>query len=281
MLERRLVAGGPPRPQLDVELIWAGQESVLQPVELGEEAMERWLSREHERLRRSDSVTTAGTLEALTASRPTTLEQLRNFGAGEVQQETRTPEQYDRAVEEYLDGARARLPDHIRYTAVKKGIGRLSVAVVNNTEDNFEEVAVVLTFEGGLSAYFDEQDARFELDHSLPSRPRRWGPYRSRSTDFTHVLGAKPIPLSNIPAMRRGHIDNSASARIALAPVHLRPNYRVNLPTIFVVVPAEEATGLESVIASWYATSTSVSGSAQGTLDVSLGDKISVEQLLD
>jgi hypothetical protein len=55
----------------------------------------------------------------------------------------------------------------------------------------------------------------------------------------------------------------------------------VPLATIQVIVPADEATGSAGVSADWYATSTSVSGSAQGTLAVSLGDAILVEQLLE
>ena len=69
----------------------------------------------------------------------------------------------------------------------------------NNTEDNFEEVAVVLNFGGRISAYFDQADAEDELDASLPAAPRPWGPYRLRPTDYASLLGRSSMPLPYYP----------------------------------------------------------------------------------
>jgi hypothetical protein len=142
---------------------------------------------------------------------------------------------------------------------------------------------VVLSFGAGISAYFDADEAEYELDAELPTPPRPWGPFRRRPTDYASLLGQSNVtfPLSHqYPVMRRGHIDNSGSARIVFEPVHLRPDYRVNLAPIHVIVPADECVGSASVSADWYATSTSVSGSARGTLTVPLGEPTSFEELL-
>jgi hypothetical protein len=151
-----------------------------------------------------DSTTTAGSVEARKASRPqpASIRQLNKFFSGDVQQETRTPEAYDRAVEGYLRAVRAKLADHMRYEAVTHGVGRLRLAVKNNREDNFEEVAVVLSFGGGISAYFDEAEARSELDADLPARPRPWGPYRRRPKDFSSLVGQQSMMFPRYPAPR-------------------------------------------------------------------------------
>src|SRR5207249_1563630 len=69
MLERRLLAGAAPRSGLDVQVVWADQEEVVQPVDLGDEGLERWLSRERTRLQRTDSTTAAGSVAARRAPR--------------------------------------------------------------------------------------------------------------------------------------------------------------------------------------------------------------------
>jgi hypothetical protein len=281
MLERRLLAGAAPRPQLDVDLVLAKDQGLVTPIDLSNGAIERWLTRERQRLRRSDSTTTAGSPESRKAKRPrpVTLGELRKLYEGQIEPETRSPEEYDRSVEAYLAGVRPKLADYIRYRAVGRGLGRLRLAARNNTEDNYQEVAVILRFGGGVSAFFDADEANYELEPELPPAPRPWGPQRRAPLNLAALSGPRVGPLHHSPRPRRGRIDNSASAQIAFEPFHLRPRYRVRLPAVHLLVPASDVESTE-LIGHWYATSTSVSGSARGRLVVRLGESVPGETLL-
>jgi hypothetical protein len=285
MLERRLLER-PVQQQLDVELRWARAESAVIPIDVSDAGVEAWVARERERLRRPPDPGPAiqPSLATPKAHVPMTVQRLeRQLLGSKVEPETRTAEQYDSEVEKYLAAVQSGLPNYLRYRAVEDGLGVLQLAAVNNTEDNYEEVAIVLSFGGVISAFFDEDGARYDLDPVLPRPPRRWGP--KRKPLYPRLLGRLNTPSIPPHALmpratpRRGRIDNSGSARIAFEPFHLRPGYTVPLPEVHLVVPAVEADAAQ-VTGTWSATSTSLSGSASGTLQVHLKQPVSVEELL-
>jgi hypothetical protein len=280
MLERRLL-GATARPQLDVELRCEGDECVVTPIDLGDEAIEAWVAHERQALRRPpESPPAPASPSPPLARAPIGLERLRELSSVRTEPESRSPDEYDEQVRKYLDAARSQLPNHLQLRAVTEELGVLRLAVHNNTEDNYEEVAVVLSFQGGVSAFFDEDDARFDLDVDFPRRPRRWGPRRVRSGLFpSELLLGSGMSMPRAPITRRGRIDNSASSRIMFEPFHLRPGYTVRRPDVHLVVPAFEAK-TDEINGHWHATSTSVSGSAEGTLRVRLDRPLTPLELL-
>jgi hypothetical protein len=237
MLSRRASRTG---PGLDVDLVWWGDQASVRPVELSEVARAEWTARERTRL-----------LQPIQRRPDTSALGFALLG------ESRSRDDYRQQVEEYLGQADSALSDEVRAHAVQAGIGRIQLALENSTEDNFELVAVELRVPGNVAAFFDTEDA-FEASQ-FPARPLPWGARRQIVPPFNFDL-PRIRPVRN----HEGRIDNSASARIAFPPIHVRPAHRHALRPFNLVVSDEHAGG--QIECSWYATSTSVSGTVTGEL---------------
>lgn len=249
MLNRRASAQAPTL-QLELDLEWWDRPPDLQTVELSQEAQTAWL--EHERRVALASLkkvppTTSSLGQALTAMT-----------------DTRSPSDYRSQVERYLSRAAALLPIEVRRRAVERGVGRLHLAVVNRTDHNFADTEVEWYVPADVAAFFsDEADS----DTQFPGRPAAWGTH----SPLTASLGALELPTIT-PLGHHGSIDNSASARIRFPPVDVRPAHRHALAECFLVPSAVHAG--QTLRTEWSATSTSVSGIARGSLDVSVGSEV-------
>jgi hypothetical protein len=140
-------------------------------------------------------------------------------------------------------------------------VGSINLALENNTQHNFEAVAVELYIPGTVAACFEAADAR--EGSAFPRRPILWGTPRTISPllDFN---------LPPVPTLRRaaGQIDNAASTRITFAALHVRPGYTHALPTVYLIVSAEHAG--QTLQGVWHATSTSVSGTDSGEIAIQI-----------
>jgi hypothetical protein len=272
MLERRVLSGQSQAAYLDVDLESWEKETALTPIQLDESEVDRWVEAERVALRRPPTQTRA---QLRTASNVIRNAERLSGGMITWEPESRTPEQYDASVETYLRRSSAQLPALVRAQAVEHRLGGVNLSVVNNTQDNYEGVEVELYLPGTVSAYFTEDDAWAEAD-DFPKRPRKWGPRRKDR------FGSISPPLRLHPRQpsrgKQGSIDNSASARIRFEPVHLRPQHKAPLRTIHLAVTVPPF--VTEVVGKWTATSTSVSGTAEGTFRFELEAPIGAVDLL-
>lgn len=255
-----------PQSGLDIGLRWSN-EGPINPIELNDTAQQTWLDSERTVLLAplSGSPVALGNLAQDAVTKMTNI-----FG-----RENRTEDDYRQQVDAYVAGARQELGNEVKAHAVAAGHGRIELEVINRCDQNFEDVLVEAYVEGNVCAYFDEDDASDESE--FPSRPRRWGtpsPFRG----FT-----PPIHMPNLSHLSRpprGHIDNSASARIKFAEFHLRPGYKVPLPSVYLIVRDDHAGGELNI--RWVATSRSTAGSVFGDLAVEISDKpVPLADLMD
>jgi hypothetical protein len=275
MLERRLLAGES-KAILDVELVWEGEEAKpLTPVKLDEAEFEMWEKSERARLRRPpDAVLNPPTASALIRD----AERTRGlFGWSSWEPENRTPDEYDSAVEAYLERAAAEFPALVRGKAAEQRLGFVELAVANNTQDNYEAVVMELHLPGAVRAYFTEDDAWDEAA-AFPRSPRKWGPWRKNPlASYASSMRVHPhLPSAGL--LSRGQIENSGSAHITFEPVDLRPGHCRRLHELHVIVTVPPF--MTEIVGSWSATSTSVSGVAEGTLAFEIDPPVGAVDLL-
>jgi hypothetical protein len=285
MLERRLL-GDTQQPQLLVDLAIPDGHAAVTPIDLSSRSVDEWIDAERRSLARprdkpiDATAHPTGTASAEVQRMKTllgTVDLVKASGLSVGFPESRSPEEYDEAVEVYLSSAREHIAALARSHAVDAGLGVVRFALENQTEDNYVEVAVQLYIAGSVRAYLSWQEADAQLEGTgLVDRPRPWGPrgkwdpLLSLSTHSHSAVGLAPG--------RRTVIDNSGSARIHFASVNLRPAQSVSLEAVYIIAEASEATEL---VGEWEATSTSVSGVARGTVVVPLGAAIGLTELFE
>lgn len=185
----------------------------------------------------------------------------KSFGFLGQRTEDRTPEAYEEEIGHYLQDCERRLPAVLVRSLVASSRAALRLVLVNNPDVNLPSVEVEALVEGPVMALSGHEE---ELDEDLPRRPRHWG--TPRPHPLLSTFGSRPrvwIPPAT-RLMPEVTIDNTASARVIFRPLDLRPEARVELPVVHLVV-AKELAG-ETLTLQWKATSTGASGVASGTL---------------
>lgn len=183
--------------------------------------------------------------------------------------ETRSREAYQAEVDEYLEKATRALPAALVRGAVRHGLGRIDLRLVNQTDHNFSKVAVELDLDlPDVSAFFDE----YEVDGPpMPHPTEPWGANRfGRGFASALRIPRIPSPIEYTQAIiPRGDIDNSHSTRIRFLPVDVRPGYSHRLDEFFLVVGPQHAG--KTLKGSWAATATDVSGIIRGDIEIRVG----------
>jgi hypothetical protein len=240
MLTRRL---RPPRQGLDLELVRSGDDPVV-PLLLTEKSRQDWLVRRRAQLLEGVPKGPVGDVgnALLTVTRG-----LR---------ENRTPATYRKEVDVYIEELDAAFEELARADAVRRGLGRVSLSVRNNSDENFRGLLVELHIAGEVMAFFDDEEALALFENPKP--PRAW--------DTSLLDSVARIELPNMRSGDHGWIDNAASARVRYPVFDLRPGYRRELADLFLIVGPDRAG--ETLALDWMATSTSVSGSIEGTVEV-------------
>jgi schlafen family protein len=239
---------------LDLKVEWWDSVGEIAALDRTEAAHDAWVRSERERLMRpirelDHPLTGLGSTMRL------------------ITGENRSKDEYVDEVERYLSEASEAIAHEAAARAVAAGLGRVSLAIVNNTEHNFREVAVEVYVPGAVAGFFDADAA--QADSELPSPPVLWGTPRSFPAPDFALPG---YPAIRGPVISPGHIDNAASARIAFDALHVRPEHRHALPEVFLLASSELAG--TTITAHWHATSTSVSGVDQGSVELPVGSSV-------
>jgi hypothetical protein len=234
----------PPRQGLNLELLRSGDDPIV-PLLTSPKTRAEWL----EKIR-------AGLMEKVSTAPG------QDLGYGSVAMsilgESRSPATYREEVDAYLDKLDALFPEIARAQAVERGVGRVALAVRNNSDENFRGLLVEIRVVGEVMAFFDHYEARGLYERPRP--PRAWG----SSLIDSLGRGIDVAPVAKIGD--HGSIDNTASALVRYPVFDLRPGYERTLNDIFLIVGPERAG--ETLALEWMATSTSVAGSIGGTIEV-------------
>lgn len=248
-LWRRAVA---PVKELDVRLSWWTDPIAVTPVETRDDGAERWIEAERRRMH----ATFPAAAPAQSGVRGLTEADIFRPLLGI---ESRTSEAYLEEVESYLANVRPRLAGAALAAALKRGCGRVQFAVQNHTDHNFAALVVELHIPGPVRGAYDEDD--IEGETMLLGAPELWGDsQRYRAGMRRPNVGPAVTPL------RQGSINNSSSTTIRFPPVDLRPRHRHALAEVHLLVDATSAGG--ALKGHWTATSKSVSGVADGEIEI-------------
>lgn len=233
-------------------LVEATEPLVATPVRADAEAIGEWVRREENRL-----------LIPLRTDPSPRFASSRPPGFFE---ERRTPEDYEKRVEDYL----RQCNEHGRALAHRLAIESASttpcdLTLLNLTEENYENVEVRLTVQRDTWAYTNAASALDRLD--VPTPPVPWG----RTSIASYLTIATP-PLSAYIPLRGFHGPWVTESEVVFENTHLRPSARIPLRTFTLI--AEAALAGQTMEIAWEATSTNASGVARGVVAVSVGNEI-------
>lgn len=199
-------------------------------------------------------------------------------------EEDRTEDEYREEVGTYLYECSTHLEEafeDLRQTAANE----VNLEIANATISNYEQVLVELHIEGGVYGY--KHDGYFtNLADGLPRSPRMWGPWTENplfgavQPHYSTLLANAAIPSSSasVPRGPSPTITNGGSVDVTCVPVHLYPESKTDLLTIWLV---GEAPLGESVRVTWTATASNVDGRLGGNFTIPVApDPIDLGEVL-
>jgi hypothetical protein len=173
--------------------------------------------------------------------------------------EPRSEEQYEAAVETYLDAVRLAMPEAL----VNVGSGLVAAprfVATNLTQRNYQRLEVSVHIAGDIWAR-RTRSWKPQLEESLPPRPRLWGPLRT-----SPVLNIPAIYPPHIPIGPRTTIEHDGSVTLTFVPIDLRPGKTEMLEAECILLVPDHRD--EAVIAEWFATATNANGQATGHFEI-------------
>jgi hypothetical protein len=188
--------------------------------------------------------------------------------------ETRSREEYEAQVKDYLAKCSRLLPAVLRSTAGER-LPACVFEIVNDTDRNFPAVQVEVYVPGDVEAVRARQRASNE--GRLPRPPLAYGTrqeYWWAGLEFGDPLTRSPgLRASDLGVARPSaqpsgpavSIENGGSARLRFSPVDIRPQHAVRLPPV-VLLPQQPQD--PTVVMAWSATSTGAPGVVRGELVV-------------
>ncbi len=273
MLTRRATATGTRLGGLSIVL---KANTAAVPIDIRDVTVAAWLDGEREALKlhpdppkQPPNVLNNVTLSAAKRKALTVEDILgaANFAGKFTMPDPRTREKYQAELDGYLTKAGQSLPGVLIRSAVRREWGRIDLSLRNDTFDNYHKVEVELYIQTqGVAAFFESREVP---GYRLPARPV---PFGKGGRSMFDSIGAFRMPsyLNNavVPSVsaNRGSIDNSASSRIRLPHVDVRPKRLAELDTFYLVVHPDLAG--TTISASWTATATDASGDMEGAIDI-------------
>jgi len=187
-----------------------------------------------------------------------------------LESDPRTPEQYDKEVDEYISKASKALPGVLLKGCQARGLGRTAFVVRNDTDDPIDGllIEVRISVKGVMALHEDEIP-----NAEMPDRPVILGMARRSRLDYLGGLGypsllAPSLRMPAIDPIRRVRIDNSNSVVLTFDPLALYPEDTAELEEVWLFAnPALAGTRL---IAEWSARSRDASGVLRQTLEIEI-----------
>lgn len=187
--------------------------------------------------------------------------------------DSRTREQYQAEVDRYLAKGRKRLIPVLTRRLYGRGLGRVQVAIRNETYAPLEDVRLEL-YVPAASAVALYEDEIPEVE--LPARPVMLGQQLRERFGARSAMSYMPnirMPRYDSPALRsfgrRITIDNSGSARITYDVGHLYPREEDWLDAFFLFVAYHlDPTPITTLSAEWKAVTRNLSGVQSGALEI-------------
>jgi hypothetical protein len=267
-------------------------EPTIPALDLGDEALERWVGVKRDALLLPLETTTerehsapgteaaAGALSSIAdlARTASFLQQAAGF-----QPEDRSAEVFRDEVESFVEELHKTAPVVAAARAMANGDTRLLTIVENPTEANFRGLRVRLHVPGPVIA-IDVKDEEEWSETRLPAPPRAWGSMKPQA-HFDLASSFRPRALFVPPTMPKFrslvlHIEHDGSVTLTFGAIDLRPRDTVRLNGFHLLARPELAGQI--VEATWEATSTSVDGVASGVLPIRVSDEpIAIQRLLD
>lgn len=178
--------------------------------------------------------------------------------------ESRTPDEYEAQVDDYIEALRKKLPPFLAWMAMKKHPQTLDLEVRNLTDHNFQKLAVDVHIEGSVLAF-----NKVPAIPKMPQPPRQYGPTR-RPGLYDGLLSGNvyaPVPsfatsFRDVDLTPRPRIRNGGSADVSYPALDIRPRAVEPLDPVDVIAGVRDAG--TTVTARWKATSTSASGQKEG-----------------
>ncbi len=185
-----------------------------------------------------------------------------------LESDSRTPEQYDKEVDEYITKATEALPGVLLKGCQVRGLGRVAFVLRNDTDDPIHGllVEVRIPAKGVMALHEDEIP-----NAKMPTRPVMLGMARRSRLDYLGGLGYPSLlaPSFRMPAIspiRRVHIDNSHSVVLTFDPLDLYPEDTAELDEVWLF--ANPAVAGTTLAAEWSARSRDASGVLRETLEI-------------
>jgi hypothetical protein len=248
---------------LDLNVVTADAGSVeLATVDLSPEAEQEWL--DERRVRLMAPVQAAQSPHSLYKVNlfPSLAAAATSFAS--MTAETRTPEQYQHEVDEYLDACRDQLAAVSINWLLKKGRNSVRLSVSNPTDRHYNDVEITVHVPGEVVAFGEHE--RFDWDASLPHPPWPYGKPRPLG-EFRQLPHLRPF--TSTPRVRRLHIENGGSTTLRFPIGDVRPRRSIPLEVFNLVVGEPPDATLE---ATWTATSPDVHGVQEGQLRFTVAD---------
>jgi hypothetical protein len=314
MLSRRLTAIGRRVSGLSLVLL---PGSIAQPVDFGDDKLDAWVEAERRALKPPPERPAAKVRESSTARRPavaggaggasgtgqaearkplTAADILRRVAEmPEVAQaaantfyepDSRTREQYMAEVEKYLTKARKRMISVLLRKCYDRDLGRIKLAIRNETDDPVQDVQVELFIAAkSARAIYDDEIP----ETKLPSRPVMLGRLvRDRFAGLTTISAMPYLNMSRYepPGLgsigRRIEIDNSGSARITFDVGNLYPREAQQLDEFFLFAAYSiDPEPLSVMPGEWSAVTRNLSGVQSGSIEIPIASGVpTIDELL-
>lgn len=299
MLSRRLTARGRRVSGLSLLIL---PNSTAQAVDFGEDKLNWWVETERRATEPPPRPPVARTDEELAAPAPaestgatigadllravTRLSEAANVGATFLYEpDGRTREQYMAEVETYLTKARKRLIPVLLRRCYERHLGRIRLAIRNETDDPMQDVRVELSIPARAARAMYEDDFP---EAKLPSRPVMLGKLvRDRFSALSNaaVLPYVNLPrydLASVPVARRIEIKNTGSAHITFDVGDLYPRETSALEEFFLFANyALDGDRMSALTAEWSVVARNLSGVQRGVIEIPVApDPPNIDDLL-
>jgi hypothetical protein len=246
-----------------LELAWEGRPVQLTSLDVGEVTTTAWIDARRAVLLRSLTQPRGRAFDPSLAS-------LDNLLSSLVRADTRTAEEYEEQVEQYLTACQEKLADAAIAAMIDRELNMVALVATNPNKINLPQVELTMHVPGRVLA-MEEAPA-----DGQPTPPRPFGTPEPHPV-FGQIAAAGLAPSLMPQFLARGgfpprlHIENGGSATLTFQVGDLRPHGRAVLDEFYLLVAEGAGT---TISATWTATSTGLDDLLEGAFEFVVGDRV-------